>query len=67
MGSNVEAHLVHCIRWVIRRMRIVVEKANEAAVEAASTVQGGLSSIITVSTRWMYPLVHSMFGRTIFP
>ena len=35
--------------------------------ESARTVHGGLSSIITVSTRWMYPFVHSMFGRTILP
>ena len=53
---------------ISRRRRNVVEKnGDEVAVEAARTVQGGLSSIITVSTRWMYPLVHSMFGRTIFP
>ena len=35
--------------------------------ESARTVHGGLSSIITVSTKWMYPFVHSMFGRTILP
>ena len=46
---------------------MVEKNVDEVAVEAARTVQGGLSSIITVSTRWMYPLVHSMFGRTIFP
>ena len=49
------------------RRRVVDEAVEETANEAASTVHGGLSSIITVSTRWMYPLVHSMFGRTIFP
>ena len=33
-------------------MRRSVETVEEAS-DAASTVQGGLSSIITVSTRWM--------------
>ena len=41
-------------RWRIRRGRMsrrVVEEVAETADEAASTVHGGLSSIITVSTR----------------
>ena len=33
----------------------------------AITAYGGASSIITVSTRWMYPFVHSMLGRITFP
>lgn len=45
---------------------IKIEFATKFAL-AAPTVQGGASSMKTVSTRWMTPLVHSMLGLMALP
>ena len=43
------------------------DTTRRGVAEDCATAQTGESSIMTVSTMWTYPLVHSAFGRTTLP
>ena len=51
---------------MVRSVRLF-DTTREGVAEDCATAHTGESSIMTVSTMWTYPLVHSAFGRTTLP